>query len=166
MQFSLFNTENDSRICVYGKCYYCKPEESICANKANILEGVVLLEIPGQFVKHRSPWQRSYKEGQKAPWQMKRTDNYCDSVKRKLDGALLLDLIDASIFDFLIQNGDRHHVSCCCCAELFRDIRLIFIFVQFETKNGRVMLIDNGKGFGNPHVDFIDILAPVYQCCV
>lgn len=96
---------------MYGKCYYCKPEESICANKVNILEGVALLEIPGQMVKYRSPWQRSYKDGQKAPWQTKRNDNFCNSVKLKLDQALLLDLIDTSIFDFLVQNGDRHHVS-------------------------------------------------------
>lgn len=45
-----------------------------------------------------------------------------------------------AIFDYLIQNGDRHH---------------------YETKNNRVLLLDNGKGFGNPNVDVIDILAPV-----
>lgn len=57
----------------------------------------------------------------------------------------LLDLIDAAIFDFLIQNGDRHH---------------------YETRNEKILLIDNGKSFGNPYVDFYDILAPVYQCCM
>lgn len=65
-------------------------------------------------------------------------------VKDKLSAVRLLDLIDASIFDFIIQNGDRHH---------------------YETRNDRLVLIDNGKGFGNPNVDFIDILAPLYQCC-
>lgn len=57
----------------------------------------------------------------------------------------LLDLVDSSIFDFLIQNGDRHH---------------------YETRNDRLVLLDNGKGFGNPFQDFIDILAPLYQCCM
>lgn len=66
-------------------------------------------------------------------------------MKTKLDSVRILDLIDASIFDFLIQNGDRHH---------------------YETRNGRVVLIDNGKGFGNPFVDHLDILAPLYQCCM
>lgn len=108
---NIFPTENESRICVYGKCLYCKPEESICANKVHILEGVLLLEIPGRFTKHRSPWQRSYRDDQKAIWQKKGNENYCQSVKLKMDESLLLDLIDASIFDFLIQNGDRHHVS-------------------------------------------------------
>lgn len=57
----------------------------------------------------------------------------------------ILDLIDASIFDFIIQNGDRHH---------------------YETRNERIVLIDNGKGFGNSQNDFLDILAPLYQCCM
>lgn len=96
-------------------------------------------------MRHRSPWQRSYKDNQKAVWQQAENKNYCDQVKTKLNRIILLDLIDAAIFDFLIQNGDRHH---------------------YETRNGRVILIDNGKGFGNPHVDFIDILAPLYQCCL
>jgi len=57
----------------------------------------------------------------------------------------LLDLIDAAIFDYLIQNGDRHH---------------------YETREERVVLIDNGKAFGNPNKDHLDILAPLYQCCL
>lgn len=61
-------------------------------------------------------------------------------VKTKLSKTRILDLIDVAIFDYLIQNGDRHH---------------------YETKNNRVLLLDNGKGFGNPNVDVIDILAPV-----
>jgi glycosaminoglycan xylosylkinase len=70
-----------------------------------------LLEIPGQMHRHRSPWQRSYKENQKAVWQQLGNDSYCDLVKTKINSVILMDLIDASIFDFLIQNGDRHHVS-------------------------------------------------------
>lgn len=66
-------------------------------------------------------------------------------MKTKLSLIRILDLIDASVFDFLIQNGDRHH---------------------HESRKKRIVLIDNGKGFGNPYIDFIDILAPLYQCCL
>lgn len=50
-----------------------------------------------------------------------------------------------AIVDFLLQNGDRHH---------------------YETFEDRTILLDNGKGLGNPYVDHIDILAPFYQCCM
>ena len=66
-------------------------------------------------------------------------------VWSKLNKERILDLVDTSIFDFLIQNGDRHH---------------------YETRNARVLLLDNGKGFGNPSIDHLDILAPLYQCCM
>lgn len=65
--------------------------------------------------------------------------------KVKVAQPRLLDLIDVAVFDFLIQNGDRHH---------------------YETRNDRVVLVDNGKGFGHPHIDHLDILAPLYQCCM
>lgn len=71
--------------------------------------------------------------------------HYFSKVKNILTTTRLLDLIDASIFDFLLQNGDRHH---------------------YETMKDRVILLDNGKGLGNPHKDFNDILAPLYQCCM
>lgn len=57
----------------------------------------------------------------------------------------LLEMVDTAIFDFFIQNGDRHH---------------------YETLDGKILLIDNGKGLGNPYEHHIDILAPLYQCCV
>jgi len=58
-------------------------------------------------------------------------------------------LIDVAIFDFLIGNADRHHY------EVFKDV-----------PNSCVLLIDNGKSFGNPYVDELTILAPLYNCCV
>lgn len=108
-----------------------------------MIEGVVLYFIPGAINKHRSPWQRTYKENEKASWEV--DSDYCSQVKSKLTMMRLLDLVDAAVFDFLIQNGDRHH---------------------YETRNNRLLLLDNGKGFGNPYTDSIDILAPLYQCCV
>lgn len=137
--------ENNTRICLYGKCLYCRSSEAVCGNKTHFAEGVLLYQIPGPLAKHKSPWQRTYKDGTKAAWEQDSDNKYCDYVKTKLSLLRILDLIDAAIFDFLIQNGDRHH---------------------YETRKNRVVLIDNGKGFGNPFVDFIDILAPLYQCCM
>uniref|UniRef100_A0A2M4AUP5 Putative conserved secreted protein n=1 Tax=Anopheles triannulatus TaxID=58253 RepID=A0A2M4AUP5_9DIPT len=134
----------DGRQCVYGSCYYCRPSEVVCDDPVTgTLDGAVLYTIPGKLAKYRSPWQRTYDTGRKADWE---TDGgYCTLVRRKLSTETLLDLIDAAVFDFLIQNGDRHH---------------------YETRDDRLLLIDNGKGFGNPFVDHLDILAPLYQCCM
>ncbi|XP_050069736.1 glycosaminoglycan xylosylkinase homolog [Anopheles maculipalpis] len=130
--------------CAYGFCHYCNSDETVCDDPTTgTLEGAVLLTIPGKIVKYRSPWQRTYKDQLKAEWEM--NDNYCALIRKKLQFDVLLDLIDAAIFDFLIQNGDRHH---------------------YETRENRVLLLDNGKGFGNPFIDHIDILAPLYQCCI
>lgn len=54
-------------------------------------------------------------------------------------------MIDVAVFDFLIQNGDRHH---------------------YEVYRNKIVLLDNGKGLGNPTVDELNILAPLYQCCM
>lgn len=66
-------------------------------------------------------------------------------VKEKLSKKRIYDLIDTAIFDFLLQNGDRHH---------------------YETFEDNVIWIDNGKGLGNPNIHHLDILAPLYQCCM
>ncbi|XP_052900422.1 glycosaminoglycan xylosylkinase homolog [Anopheles moucheti] len=129
--------------CAYGVCHYCKSDETVCDDPiTGTLEGAVLLTIPGKILKYRSPWQRTYKDQLKAEWE--KDDNYCAPIRKQLHFDVLLDLIDAAIFDFLIQNGDRHH---------------------YETRENRLLLLDNGKGFGNPYIDHIDILAPLYQCC-
>lgn len=59
--------------------------------------------------------------------------NYCESIKSSKiynpeNGPRLIDLIDAAIFDFLIDNGDRHHYE-----------------VVLNVSGAAVMLIDNGK---------------------
>ncbi|XP_042887224.1 glycosaminoglycan xylosylkinase-like [Penaeus japonicus] len=75
-------------------------------------------------------------------------ENYCEEV---LSGNLadkILDLVDISVLDFLIQNTDRHHC----------------LYVGEKT-NGSMAPIDHGRGFGDPHIDYMDIMAPVLQCC-
>lgn len=49
-----------------------------------------------------------------------------------------------------MDNGDRHHYE----------------ILQNLNENSAVLLIDNGKSLGNPDTDHIDILAPLYQCCM
>lgn len=67
---NLVFADNESQICVYGKCYYCKEAEAVCADSEHMLEGVVLQLIPGTLSKYRSPWQRTYKEGVNAEWEV------------------------------------------------------------------------------------------------
>lgn len=143
MTVDVLPNENRTDICVFGKCFYCKESEPVCGDENGLLEGAILQVIPGTLAKYRSPWQRTYKDNQKAEWEDNM--NYCGSVKEKYTQTRILDLVDASIFDFILQNGDRHH---------------------YETRNERIVLIDNGKGLGNSNYDFLDILAPLYQCCI
>lgn len=60
----------NSTYCLYGKCYYCKESEAICGDEQNYIEGVILMLIPGILAKYRSPWQRTYKDDQKAEWEI------------------------------------------------------------------------------------------------
>lgn len=129
--------------CIYGKCFYCKKEDPICADLSGNLVGTVILNLDVNLKNNRSPWQRTYKNNKKALWEIK--DDYCKSLNGKISKKRLYDLVDTAIFDFLIQNGDRHH---------------------YETLDDRVVWIDNGKGLGNPNIHHIDILAPLYQCCM
>ncbi|CAH2005600.1 unnamed protein product [Acanthoscelides obtectus] len=133
-----------NRTCIYGRCFFCKKEDPVCSDENSYLSGAVIFNIKGHLVSNRSPWQRTYKKGKNAIWQ-ELPEKYCMSLKEKMSKRRLYDLIDISIFDFLIQNGDRHH---------------------YETLNDTVVWLDNGKGFGNPHIHHIDILAPLYQCCI
>ncbi|KAF5280407.1 hypothetical protein FQR65_LT03216 [Abscondita terminalis] len=128
--------------CLYGRCFYCKKEDPVCEDDSKVLTGAIILNVNATLRNNRSPWQRTYRKGKLAQWELR--EDYCRLVREKITTHRLLDLVDASIFDFLIQNGDRHH---------------------YETLDGNVVLLDNGKGLGNPYVHHLDILAPLYQCC-
>nr|XP_023011969.1 glycosaminoglycan xylosylkinase homolog [Leptinotarsa decemlineata] len=133
----------NNNTCVYGKCFFCKETDPVCDNNS-YLSGAVIFNFNATLATHRSPWQRTYKKGKKALWQVF-PESYCKTVKERISEKRLHDLIDISIFDFLIQNGDRHH---------------------YETLDDTVLWLDNGKGLGNPNTHHIDILAPLYQCCI
>ncbi|CAH2236368.1 jg10748 [Pararge aegeria aegeria] len=135
--------KNDSgSLCIYGKCFYCKINETVCPNSNGVIEGAAILYLDRQFKIYKSPWRRSYST-KKMEWE---TDNdFCKKVKGILSAKRLLNLIDVAIFDFLIQNGDRH---------------------RYEVYKDQIVLLDNGKGLGNAMVDELDILAPLYQCCI
>ncbi|KPM03231.1 glycosaminoglycan xylosylkinase-like protein [Sarcoptes scabiei] len=136
--------------CFYGHCYYCNENELVCPEEDGFLEGAIILMLPKQFhlQKLRHPWQRTYKETLKAQWEI--DSQYCFTVlKSNPLQPRVLDFIDTSIFDFLIGNADRHHY------EIFKTI-----------PNSALLLIDNGKSFGDPHHDELTILFPLLQCCV
>ena len=145
---TFFNQGN--HFCFYGVCLYCKKEEPACG-EGSMLEGVLILWIPlkWEISKVRHPWQRTYSK-RKAKWEV--DDTYCDSVTQTSPynkGPRVLDIMDAAIFDFIIGNADRHHYE----------------YLSREGDNGMMLLLDNGKSFGNPYKDETSILAPVYQCC-
>ncbi|XP_012253531.1 glycosaminoglycan xylosylkinase [Athalia rosae] len=149
---TLYQEGNDT--CLYGVCHYCSPADPICGI-GDVLEGVLILWLPKNLhlFKHRHPWQRTYKRNKVALWET--DDNYCDKVKETkfystYRSSRLLDLVDTAIFDFLMDNGDRHHYE----------------LLQANFHNPAVLLIDNGKSLGDPDVDHFDILAPLYQCCI
>lgn len=82
---------------------------------------------------NRSPWQRTYKRSVQAQWET--DDNFCSTLQKQNQifrispiKRRLLDLVDASVFDFLISNGDRHHYE-----------------VIDGQSDAAVLLLDNGK---------------------
>lgn len=67
--------------CIYGKCFYCKKEDSICGNDLGVLTGALIFNLNVELKNHKSPWQRTYKTNKKALWEIK--ENYC-KYKKKL----------------------------------------------------------------------------------
>lgn len=141
----------DNNTCFYGKCYYCKGKESGACAKKTIMEGTVVLWIAHKMQLFRHPWSRTYIQNKKAKWEVE--DKFCDRVLQidmyKGPGVRLLDIIDTAIFDYLIGNADRHHYE-------------IFQYLP----DSMLIMLDNGKSFGNPYHDERSILAPLYQCCL
>lgn len=143
-----------NNLCFHGKCsYYCDTGHAICGHP-DTLEGSLAAFLPNSNVVERKiwrhPWRRSYNKRKKAQWET--NFDYCDMIREVSPydgGRRLLDLMDMSIFDFLMGNMDRHHY------ETFR----IFGNDTFTIH------LDHGRGFGKPFHDEMTILAPLLQCC-
>ncbi|TRY79297.1 hypothetical protein TCAL_08845 [Tigriopus californicus] len=142
-------------VCFHGKCsYYCDTSHAICGNP-DMLEASLAAFLPPKAIAPRKtwrhPWRRSYHKRRKANWET--DDEYCDivrEVKPYDKGRRLLDLMDMSVFDFLMGNMDRHH---------YETIKL------FGNRTYPLHL-DHGRGFGKANHDETSILAPLYQCCM
>lgn len=47
-------------ICIYGKCFYCRTNETVCPDNNGVIEGAAILYLDRQFKVQKSPWRRSY----------------------------------------------------------------------------------------------------------
>lgn len=78
-------------------------------------------------------FQRTYVEGRIAQWEQDET--YCNTVVKHTEpynkGTRLLDITDASVFDYLIGNADRHHY------EVFKN----------KGENAMMLMLDNAKRY-------------------
>ncbi|XP_068435578.1 extracellular serine/threonine protein kinase FAM20C [Clinocottus analis] len=143
-----------NNICFYGECsYYCSTEHALCG-KPDQIEGSLAAFLPDLTLAKRktwrNPWRRSYHKRKKAEWEV--DQDYCDEVKQTPPydrGTRLLDVMDMTIFDFLMGNMDRHH------------------YETFEKFGNDTFIIhlDNGRGFGKHSHDELSILVPLSQCC-
>ncbi|KAF7705236.1 extracellular serine/threonine protein kinase FAM20C [Silurus meridionalis] len=143
-----------NNICFYGECsYYCSTEHALCG-KPDQIEGSLAAFLPDLALAKRktwrNPWRRSYHKRKKAEWEV--DPDYCEEVKQTPpydSGTRLLDIMDMTIFDFLMGNMDRHH------------------YETFEKFGNETFIIhlDNGRGFGKHSHDEVSILAPLSQCC-
>lgn len=143
-----------NNVCFYGECsYYCSTEHALCG-KPDQIEGSLAAFLPDLALAKRktwrNPWRRSYHKRKKAEWEV--DPDYCEEVKQTPpydSGTRLLDIMDMTIFDFLMGNMDRHH------------------YETFEKFGNETFIIhlDNGRGFGKHSHDEMSILVPLVQCC-
>uniref|UniRef100_A0AAV2KK39 FAM20 C-terminal domain-containing protein n=1 Tax=Knipowitschia caucasica TaxID=637954 RepID=A0AAV2KK39_KNICA len=143
-----------NNVCFYGECsYYCSTEHALCG-KPDQIEGSLAAFLPDLTLAKRktwrNPWRRSYHKRKKAEWEV--DPDYCDEVKQTPPydrGTRLLDVMDMTIFDFLMGNMDRHHYE---------------TFEKFGNYSF-IIHLDNGRGFGKHSHDEVSILVPLSQCC-
>ncbi|KAL7371642.1 hypothetical protein ABVT39_002731 [Epinephelus coioides] len=132
---AVFFTSPANNTCFFAKCLYvCKTEYAVCGGP-DLLEGSLSAYLPGLSIAPRisipNPWIRSYTFTGREEWEV--NPFYCDTVKQLYpynSGNRLLNIIDMSIFDFLISNMDRHHYE---------------IFTKFGDE-GFLLHLDNARG--------------------
>ncbi|KAB7500823.1 Glycosaminoglycan xylosylkinase [Armadillidium nasatum] len=133
------------RTCFYGECHFCRRKTPVCDDGV-FIDGALILWLPDHLplahIVH--PWARTYQKDKLARWEI--SENYCLEISPSLLSEERIDLL--LNLTFLIQNGDRHH----------------FTVLENAPRHSFISL-DNGKSFGNPFVDHIDVLAPLLQCC-
>ncbi|XP_042855892.1 glycosaminoglycan xylosylkinase-like [Penaeus japonicus] len=141
-----FSKNKNGDTCFYGICRYCKPQWRVCAVQ-DTLSCAVIMWLPEHLsiLEIDHPW-RDNKKNVLARWEY--DENYCQEVLVGDQGGKILDIIDVSVLDYIIQNTDRHNA----------------VYIAGEPDSSFVP-IDNGKSFGDPHTDYTDMLAPVLQCC-
>ncbi|KAJ3607834.1 hypothetical protein NHX12_024885 [Muraenolepis orangiensis] len=152
---NVFFTSPAKNTCFFSKCLYaCKTEYAVCG-RPDALEGSLSAYLPrlsqAPRVSIPSPWIRSYTFDGRRDWEV--NPFYCDTIKQTYpynSGTRLLNIIDMSVFDFLMGNMDRHHYE---------------LFTKFGDE-GFLLHLDNARGFGRPSEDVMSILAPLTQCCV
>lgn len=75
--------------CLSGLCLYCVGGAGVCGEAGDGgLDGALVLWLPPPLdglQRKRSPWARTYKEGQKAPWES--DAKFCDKAALLLHGS-------------------------------------------------------------------------------
>lgn len=142
----------DGTYCVQLECKYCY-ELVLCGdpNRKMSIDGSLSFWALRRLEKVENPWSSTCTQRVNAHW--RHNAGLCPHLLSGngffSDRQNVLDAVGAGIFDFLIDNPDRH----------------TFEYWQNETKK-EFVLLDNGKAFPDPHHDDLTILAALFQCCM
>ncbi|KAL7670372.1 hypothetical protein ACOME3_005307 [Neoechinorhynchus agilis] len=113
---STFFVSPAGNVCFRGRCkYYCDTMHAVCGKNKDLVEVSMQLLLPSDpvvtWIRMAHPFRRSYSARRIAEWE--NNGSYCEESVFSDEGfhsRLMLDMIDQSIFDFLIGNLDRHHL--------------------------------------------------------
>jgi hypothetical protein len=142
------------------------------------IEGVMILFLPEKFPETNKQvflgYQRSMfpfmtwsPHAEYIKRRMTSSPDYCDAVvKKELHiQPRLLDMVETAMYDWLIQNTDRHTYEI-----IQHDVREPHAFGKDKSRTGSILLLDQGKSFGanndsSTH-DEPELLMPLIQCCI